>query len=296
MDLTWQDNIDQYQRVFNDTGKYPALMGYDFLNYGIYWNGISGLEQTEEAIAHWNRGGLVTFTWHWRDPNASGVGEFYTNSTSFQIPIANNALDTMSNSFTNIVADVEMIAAELQKLEDAGVPVLWRPLHEASGGWFWWGRSRSDGVTPANAQILLWRYLYERLTNHYGLNNLIWVWNGQSASWYPGDEYVDIVSQDIYASAQNYTSQSAYFNTLSAYTNQNKMIAMSENSNMPDPDNIEADNAWWLYFMVWNDSDTAEGVTSSDNFWTGEHYNTNAHKTHVYNHNLVITLDELPSF
>ena len=299
MDLTWQDNIDQYQRVINNTDRAPAIMGYDFMNYGLYWNGISGLTQTEEAIAHWNRGGLVTFTWHWRDPDAAEgiIGEFYTEDTSFTIPMLNGELDTSSTSFANIEADVDMIAAELLRLQAAGVTVLWRPLHEASGGWFWWGRNdRTDEVPAAYAQVALWQYLYDRLTNHYGLNNLIWVWNGQSAAWYPGDDVVDIVSFDIYDGSQNYESQIGTYNQAKAYPHEVKMVALSENSNIPDPDLMAAEGAWWLYFMVWNDTDTAEGVTSSSNFWTGEYYNTNAHKRHVYNHERVITLDELPAF
>jgi mannan endo-1,4-beta-mannosidase len=297
-DLTWQDNIDQYQRVINDTGRAPAIMGYDFMNYGL-WAGNPGLAQTEEAITHWNRGGLVTFAWHWRDPNASNntIGEFYTADTAFSIPLANGQLNTASASFANMEADIALIAAELQKLEDAGVTVLWRPLHEASGGWFWWGRSdRTDGIPAAYAQVVLWRHLYDRLTNHYGLNNLIWVWNGQSAAWYPGDAYVDIVSHDIYDGNRNYESQASVYNMAKAYPQERKMVALSENSNIPDPDLMAQDNAWWLYFVVWNDTDTAEGVTSSSNFWTGEYYNTQAHKVHVYNHERVITLDELPDF
>lgn len=299
MDLTWQDNIDQYQRVINDTGRAPAIMGYDFMNYGLYWDGISGLTQTEEAIEHWNRGGLVTFTWHWRDPDAAEgvIGEFYTEDTAFTIPMLNGELDTTSPSFANIEADVDMIAAELLELQAAGVSVLWRPLHEASGGWFWWGRNdRTDEVPAAYAQVALWRYLYDRLTNYYGLNNLIWVWNGQSGAWYPGDNYVDIVSYDIYDGSQNYESQIDVYNQAKNYPHEVKMVALSENSNIPDPDLMAADGAWWLYFLVWNDTDTAEGVTSSSNFWTGEYYNTNAHKRHVYNHERVITLDELPTF
>ncbi|WP_339898099.1 glycosyl hydrolase [uncultured Gilvimarinus sp.] len=299
MDQTWQDAIDQFARVQNDTGRAPAMMGYDFMNYGLYWNGISGLTQTEEAIEHWNLGGLVSFTWHWRDPNAADgvIGEFYTEDTDFTIPVVSGELDTSSTSFANIEADVAMIAAELQALEDAGVTVLWRPLHEASGGWFWWGRTdRSDGVPPAYAQVLMWRYLYDRLTNHYGLDNLLWVWNGQHGAWYPGDNYVDIVSVDIYDGSQNYESQVEAYQLTKNYPHEAKMVALSENSNIPDPDAMAADNAWWLFFMVWNDSDTAEGVTSSSNFWTGEYFNTNAHKVHVYNHELVITLDELPEF
>jgi mannan endo-1,4-beta-mannosidase len=297
-DLTWQDNIDQYQRVINDTGRAPAIMGYDFMNYGM-WAGNPGLAQTEEAIVHWNRGGLVTFAWHWRDPNAADntIGAFYTADTNFSIPIVNGQLDTSSTSFANMQADIALIAAELQKLENAGVTVLWRPLHEASGGWFWWGRNdRTDGLPAAYAQVVLWRYLYDRLTNFYGLNNLIWVWNGQSAAWYPGDAYVDIVSHDIYDGNRNYESQASVFNMAKGYSQESKMVALSENSNIPNPDLMQQDNAWWLYFVVWNDTDTAEGVTSSSNFWTGEYYNTNAHKVHVYNHERVITLDELPNF
>ncbi|WP_347331752.1 glycosyl hydrolase [Marinimicrobium locisalis] len=299
MDQTWQDDIDQYQRVINDTGKAPAIMGYDFMNYGLYWDGISGLTQTEEAIEHWERGGLVTFNWHWRDPDApeGEIGEFYTEDTDFTIPVVEGELDTTSTSFANIEADVDMIAAELQTLEDAGVTVLWRPLHEASGGWFWWGRNdRTDEVPSAYAQVLLWQYLYDRLTNYHGLNNLLWVWNGQSAAWYPGDNYVDIVGHDIYDGAQNYESQIGVYELAASEPHEQKMVALTENSNIPDPDLMAEDGAWWLYFMVWNDIDTAEGVTNESNFWTGEYFNTQAHKEHVYNHELVITLDELPTF
>lgn len=298
MDQTWQDNIDQFQRVINDTGKAPAIMGYDFMNYGIDNAGLSGHNQTEEAIAHWQRGGIVTFTWHWRDPNLTGasIGAFYTADTNFEIPIANGQLDTSSSNFANIAADVDLIAMELQKLEDAGVPVLWRPLHEASGGWFWWGRTRTDSIPPAYAQVLLWRYLFDRLTNDYNLDNLIWVWNGQNSAWFPGDDYVDIVSYDIYDGAQNYESQADTYFAAKSFSKEVKMVALSENSNIPSPDNIQADGAWWLFFMVWNDVDTPEGQTNDGNFWTGEYYNTNAHKSYVYNHSLVVTLDELPNF
>lgn len=312
-DLTWKDSIDMADRVFTDTGKYPALMGYDFMNYGMTANWVEGIEQTEEAIAYAQKGGLVTFSWHWRDPallNTAKVNEanFYVResdagkNTNFIIPVANGELDAASPAFAQINAGIDLIAVELKKLNDAGVSVLWRPLHEASGnngdGWFWWGRMRTDGVPQSFAQILLWQHMYDRLTNQHGLHNLLWVWNGQNAAWYPGDEFVDIVSHDIYDSSDNktYKSQLATYTQARKYPAENKMVALSENSYIPDPDKIATDGAWWLWFMVWNDGDTAAGVTSFGNFWTGEHYNTNAHKTKVYNHSNVITLDELPIF
>lgn len=292
-DLTWRDSIDMYQRVLDDTGKAPAIMGYDFMNYSF--NNGDGLQQTEEAIEHWERGGLVSFAWHWRDPSGT-TSAFYTSETAFQIPVANSQLDTQHPHFNKIQDDIDAIAAELRTLEEAGVVVLWRPLHEAAGGWFWWGRSRTDGISSAYAQVLLWRHLFDRLANYHGLSNLIWVWNGQSASWYPGDAYVDIVSMDIYDGARNYESQIERFNEAKAFPLQQKMVALSETSNIPDPDEIATDGAWWLWFMVWNDTDTEAGVTHSGNFWTGEFYNTSDHKNKVYNHDAVITLDELPAF
>ncbi|ACE85176.1 glycosyl hydrolase [Cellvibrio japonicus] len=310
-DLTWKDAIDMYQRVFDDTGKYPALMGYDFMNYGMTANWVEGLGQTEEAIAHAQRGGLVTFAWHWRDParlNTANVNsaEFYSEKTDFTIPLANGALDTSSPAYAQINAGIDVIAAELKKLGDADVPVLWRPLHEASGyngnGWFWWGRARTDGAPQAYANILLWRHLYDRLVNYHQLDNLIWVWNGQNPAWFPGNDVADIMSFDIYDNTDNktYKSQLATYTQVRQYSAENKMIALSENSYIPDPDKIQADNAWWLWFMTWNDGNfnatTLASGTHQDNFWSGDYYNTSAHKTHVYNHDLVITLDKLPDF
>lgn len=310
-DLTWKDAVDMAERVFKDTGKYPALMGYDFMNYGMTANWVEGLDQTEEAIAFADRGGLVTFAWHWRDPALLGTAnvnnaQFYTKDTNFQIPVKDGGLDTTSTAFSQINAGIDLIAAELKKLSDAGVTVLWRPLHEASGnngdGWFWWGRTRTDGAPQAYAQILLWRHLYDRLVNYHGLHNLLWVWNGQNAAWYPGDDVVDIVSHDIYDGTDNkaYKSQITLFNQARKYPGEAKMVALSENSFIPDPDKMATDSAWWLWFMTWNDGDFDETTlvsgTHKDNFWSGEFYNTNAHKTKVYNHPNIITLDELPAF
>jgi mannan endo-1,4-beta-mannosidase len=296
MDLTWDDRIDMKERVHADTGRYPALMGYDFMNYTGGVAG-SGLYQTEEAITHWNDGGIVAFCWHWRDPRGITVGRevpFYSSQTDFRIPMNGQALDTASPAFEAIQNDVDVIAAELKALQDAGVAVIWRPLHEASGGWFWWGAAREDNVEPAVAQIALWRYLFDRLVNYDGLHNLIWTWNGQSADWYPGDEYVDIVGEDVYPGRNVYASQfGRYYRALQYPTGSDRMVALTENGAIPDPDLIALDGAWWLYFMVWNDGNGPAGLTSESNFWTGEYHNDDEHKVHVYTHDRVITLDEV---
>ena len=69
--------------------------------------------------------------------------------------------------------------------------MLWRPLHEASNGDFWWGNDKE-------AYKWLWKLMYERQTKYHKLNNLIWVWSAQNADWYVGDEYCDVLSCDVY--------------------------------------------------------------------------------------------------
>jgi mannan endo-1,4-beta-mannosidase len=301
MDCSWSDdpNMDMIKRVHDDTGKYPALKGFDFLNIRYPSWGGGGSKQTEEAIEWWSdnkqipdKHGIVAFCWHWRMPKTGtrrgSDDDFYTENTAFRIPYKNGALDTGSPAWRLIEEDLDLVAAELQKLKDAGVPVLWRPLHEASGGWFWWGAS---GPAP---YIALWEYMYDYLTKTKGLDNLIWVWNGQNAAWFPAADTVEIVGTDIYPGPRQYGSQEqAFRDTLEMVPDRNCMVALTENGAIPDPDNLIRDGAKWSFFMTWNDGGAA-GINHKDNFWSGEYHNTKAHKQKVYNHSYVITLDELP--
>gem|GEM_PF-3558741 len=90
------------------------------------------------------------------------------------------------------------------------IPILFRPFHEINGGWFWWGDLSSSGSFTEDGKtkrdiVKLWRYTYEYMTQTKGLSNLIWVWN-VNAVWdaqdflqfFPGKEYVDILSLDFY--------------------------------------------------------------------------------------------------
>lgn len=296
MNLTWNDSVDMLERVYEDTGKYPALQGFDFMN--IKGQG-SGTGQTEEAISWWKnaRGtgkkGIVTFCWHWRDPmKAEDLGEFYSNKTSYRIPYdtERSAWKKDTKEYDALLQDIHIIAAELKKLEDAGVPVLWRPLHEASGGWFWWG----DSGLPAYKA--LWNLLFSELNNRYRLKNLIWVWNGQSKDWYPGDKVVDIIGEDVYAEPRTSLSSADRFIEALAISEQPKMIALSENGVMPDPEAMKKDQIHWLYFMTWNDAHKGKGISDKENFWTGEFHNRNNFKKKVYENDLIITLDDLPVF
>jgi len=89
------------------------------------------------------------------------------------------------------------------------------------GFWFWWGTTLIDD----SDFVALWQYTYNYMTNNMGLDNIVWAWAGQ-ADWsrYPGDNYVDIVGQDLYSSDPAAQGQPIYDNQ----TNFGKLIALTE--------------------------------------------------------------------
>ena len=158
------------------------------------------------------------------------------------------------------------------------------------GAWFWWSKEGAEVYKD------LYKYLYQLLTEEYGLHNLIWEFNSYTYStsyaWYPGTEYVDIIGYDKYnaknwntgAVAPNESAISGIFYSLfNMYGSDGKMIAMAENDTIPNLDNLITEKAGWLYFCP----------------WYGEHlmdtnYNNPETLTEIYKSDYVITLDELP--
>lgn len=269
-------------------GKYPAILGLDMIEYtpSRVANGSSS-QAVEYAIEYWEKGGIVTFCWHWNAPEKYLTGQwysgFYKEYTNINLAKIMNGED--QEGYDLLMADIDAIAQQLLKLQEAGVPILWRPLHEASGGWFWWGASGADAYKE------LYVLLYEKLTNEYGLNNLIWVWNGQDKDWYPGDEYVDIIGEDIYPGEKVYTAQTSKYLEVLDYTDAKKMIVLSENGCLFDPDLAIRDGAMWGYFGTWGGEFVS---TSQELYLYSEQYTEESMLKKVYEHEHVITRDELP--
>ncbi len=195
-------NINEAQWVYDNTGKWPALTCFDFIDHPIPNSGsVQYNAPFNLGKAWWNNNGIVALMWHWRDP-LSKDGAFYTANTTFDVSKITN---TSSQEYIEMVKDIDTIAQYLKDFRDAGIPVIWRPLHEAAGGWFWWG---AKGAAPCKA---LWQLMYDRMVNYHGLNNLIWVWttntNADALDWYPGHNYVDIIGMDIYPGENQHASQ-----------------------------------------------------------------------------------------
>lgn len=262
-------NGNEFKAIKNLTGDYPALLGLDMMDYTPSRTALGASSSADEkAIEFANKGGIVTFCWHWNAPteylnstaNSSDGwwGGFYTQSSKFDIAKVMNGQDAKGKKLLD--RDIKEIAKQLKRLEKAGVPVIWRPLHEGSGGWFWWGAKGSDAYKK------LWKYLYKELTNTYGCNNLIWVYNGQSADWYPGDEYVDIVGEDIYPGNHVYDPQVSRFRQAINYGSKTKITALTENGCIFDIDSAVSINALWSWFMTWGGEFTVNGSNYSEKY------------------------------
>ena len=262
-------NGNEFKAIKNLTGDYPALLGLDMMDYTPSRTALgTSSSAVDKAIEFHKKGGIVTFCWHWNAPteylnstaNSSDGwwGGFYTQNSKFDIAKVMNGQDAKGKKLLD--RDIKEIAKQLKRLEKAGVPVIWRPLHEASGGWFWWGAQGPDAYKK------LWKYLYKELTNTYGCNNLIWVYNGQSADWYPGDEYVDIVGEDIYPGNHVYDPQVSRFKQAINYSSKTKITALTENGCIFDIDSAVSINALWCWFMTWGDEFTVNGSNYSEKY------------------------------
>jgi len=287
------NSMPEIEIIKQQTGKLPAICGFDFMNYSPsrVERGTVG-QDTDLAIQWGEEGGIVTFCWHWnapkdlidQPPDRYWHSGFYTAATTFNLEEAMN--NPSSDEYALLVRDIDAISMQLKRLQAANIPVLWRPLHEASGAWFWWG---AQGPEPF---IKLWKLMYDRMTREHRLDNLIWVWNGQHRDWYPGDAYADIIGEDVYGPARDYSSQAERFNDALSYSETNKIVALSENGPLPDPDHMVRDGVYWAWCCTWYGDfiwkkDLERAVYSED-------YTETFMLNKLYNHPTIITKDQLP--
>jgi hypothetical protein len=267
----------ELQHIQQHTGKLPAILGLEAagMQGGRSQTGNGPSIVVRQAMDWYsNRNGIVTFCWHWNAP--VGKHAFYTKDTDFD---AARAVTPGTPEYTGVLQDLDTIAEQLKLLQAAQVPVLWRPLHEANGRWFWWGAAGPE------ACVKLWHLMFERFTTHHGLTNLIWVFSpGASidlAAWYPGDAYVDIIGQDHYPMDGNHGAAKEIYDELLALGGKTKLVGMSENGPIPDPALVAAEKVNWLFFVTWN----GEELTK---------YNSPAQLKEFYQHPLVANLSDLP--
>ena len=294
----------EFDYIRDVTGKLPAIRGFDLMNYNpLYgWD-----DNSTERIIEWvrERNGIATASCHWNVPidfESYTLGDTLDwQKCSYKNYQASNSTFNTANILKEGTKEralfdemVKMTAEQLGRMQDAGVPLIFRPLHEAQGNygrygdgtaWFWWG-DRGPEVYKE-----LWKLLYNQLTETYGIHNLIWEINlyelDNSMEWYPGDEYVDIVAYDKYEGSPTRWGKdpaTSVFLTLVGDTADTKMVAIAECDSIPAISRMKNEGAWWLYVCPWYDT-----------YLTDAQYNPKDSLKEFYTSDFVTTLDELPA-
>ncbi len=201
------------------TGFRPAILGVDYGYEKMSATGMSAANQL--MIRHARDGGVVTISVS--PPNPLTGGGLRDRSTGGGSLAA--ATSPGTEAFRRWRATLDMVADALTELRDAGVVVLWRPLHEMNGDFFWWSAGLDSGWATPDDFRALWRDMFRYYTQQRGLNNLLWVYapNYQSNEgvkpvdfYYPGDEYVDVVGLDYYENTLDFLDARGSYSRLVA--------------------------------------------------------------------------------
>lgn len=265
---TWMGS-EQYEfdYIFDKTGKYPAIRGLDYMN-----DDFDGVNR--RAVEWHERGGIVTICWHC----GSDFGGSWSECMNTELTDWNKALTEGTAEYNTLIAGMDKAAKALKELRDKNIPVLWRPFHELDGGWFWWGKGGAENFKK------LWIIMYDRYTNYWELNNLIWIcgFSGNGADygkWYPGDDYADIAGADSYNDGAN----AKLYRLVCNVAGDKMPICFHECGRIPTVEQLKEEKADWVWFMTWHTDFITGGNDAND-------------LKKIYNDPYVITLDELPDW
>jgi len=268
--LTWQWEQGRSD-VLETCGDWPAVMGFDL--GGIEIGDEKNLDSVpfarirEELLAHVKRGGIVTVSWHPRNPLTGETAWDTSDSTVVRSVLSGG---TQHEKFQSWMQAVGTFLKSLKDDDGQPVPVIFRPWHENNGSWFWWGEKL---CTPEEYKAL-WCMLQDYLLDE-GMDNLVWSYSpnldghfpeSKFLERYPGDDRVDVIGLDAYqwGTEEDFVSQiNTNLTMLSDYaTKKNKLLALTECGlkNLPDP-------TWWTrvlkpqtdkypicYFLVWRNA------------------------------------------
>ncbi|MBR3967504.1 MAG: hypothetical protein IKJ91_10575 [Clostridia bacterium] len=205
------------ERFKNNTGKYPGILGFDIRKSNLAKLGEEGIEQVVSEITDYaEKGGLVTCSAHLanpknKNPDVDGYrGIIGGNETWLEMLTDGTELNKYFKMELSAIADF------LEKLKKNKVPVIWRPLHEANGCWFWFCMVQWDEKTQYHRSIneetfiATWKYIYDYFNYERNLDNLLWEYSPNIVAddnkgmkralyGYPGN-MCDFVGMDWYSS------------------------------------------------------------------------------------------------
>lgn len=274
--------MEERTHIYEVTGKLPKLQGFELLSYSPNINygdasdecltEVEENRNTVDTAIQWAKetNGIVALCFHWFSPIGGRDKSFYSRHTDFD---PRRVLEEGTKERIAFFQDLDVIVEELRRFQAESIPVLWRPFHEAEGDWFWWG-SKGSAISRE-----LYKLMYDYFVTEKHLDHLLWVWNCPTKEGYPGDDYVDVISRDVYSPAHTVTDYKAEYEELIANTTSEKVAALAEVGVIPDMKLLANSKVPWAYFMTW-----------SKEFCLTEEYNTEKELANAYASSYAIAL------
>ena len=190
-------------------GDFPAVIGFDLghleLGDSVNLDGVPFDRMRDEIIRHFDRGGMVTLSWHLDNPLTGGSAWVKPDSLTDQEKQTVASVLEGGECHEKFLGWLDILASFLNSLETpygVKVPVLLRPWHEHTGSWFWWGQN----LCTTEQYKALWKLTVDQLKQR-GVNNVLYAYspgtefNGDASKYlerWPGDEIVDVIGFDSY--------------------------------------------------------------------------------------------------
>ena len=209
---SWRLASDATEYIQSDTyaasGRYPAVYGMDLGGIEMAWpanlDGNPFAHMRASAAAHHERGGVITLSWHPRNPLTGGDSWDVSSDKVVASILPGGEKHELFISWLAKAAD---FMESIRTAEGVQVPVIFRPWHEHTGSWFWWGQK----LCTVQQYKALWKMTHDYMTKERGLTNIVWSYSPGAggltpeiyAERYPGDEMVDMAGFDCYQYAGN---------------------------------------------------------------------------------------------
>jgi len=210
-DCNSDSTVHQRSDVKSVCGDFPALLSFDLghieLDDTLNLDGVPFSRIRQEILAHYDRGGVITLSWHLNNPLSGGTSWVADSLRDVETRTVAAVLEggERHDLFLTWLDRVAVFLNSLETPYGVHVPVLFRPWHEHTGSWFWWG---SGHCTPEQYKAL-WQLTVNRLKEE-GVVNALYAYspgtepNGDAERYmerYPGDDIIDLMGVDCYCSA-----------------------------------------------------------------------------------------------
>jgi mannan endo-1,4-beta-mannosidase len=234
---------DMSSDIKNICGIHPSVSGWDISEDAFY--GDSWAQQNIAVIKRaYEMGAIICLSFHEGNPITGGDYNDVTDTDLSKVLEGGSAHEAFLEDWET-AAD---FIAQLKTDDGTMIPVILRPFHELTGSWFWWGSN-----TDKEEFVEMWQWLVTYLRDTKGLHNILYVYNTDKitssttylARW-PGDDYVDIVSCDVYLADTDSTSKltTSLGIVIGVSEDKGKPAALSETGPSAGNDDTTVDN-WW---------------------------------------------------